>query len=693
MAGTPVEFDPFASGAPPAGAPVEFDPFQAGGNILRQATAPITGYIPTEMQMAQESADQMARGGRQMAEGALAAVTRSPSETVPQPGAYGFPSAPGGGAVDIIKGIGNLAAGGLGYVSAPASAFIHSILGQPVANISGSPTAGAAADFAAGLLLPLPKRAPSLRPLPEPPARVGGVTLSQGEATGRLPAIQQEQAAGRGVLGAQAEQAFRDFQAQRTAELAAARETTQRAFDPQEALRAETPQEAGAVAQRGVSEAAALDKARVDALYEEARRRGGYIAPNAFEEMPATMRNELTYSSDPVFVSKESTPFASQQLDYLDQRISQMGARNLAAPGPTLNGLSLEGVSNIRKVLSDLRRDAYARGTSSDQRATSAILNSFDRRIDGAVNSGQFIGDPAAVAAWNDARAAHSDYRATFGGTGTRDPVGQVVQKIIGTEVVPTTPQDVVKHLMGAIDVNPSGLNVAVANRVRDILGPSSPQWSAVKQGLFQRMTVPAEGMRDFGPAVVADRLSNLLNGKGQALAEAMYTPAERSLIQQYAEVMRRIQVPGGGAPWSNTPQFIAQSWRPSFTYRALNAIGSELGSLVTAALGGLGHLGLSAIGGEMGLGAVGSGAAAYGASRALGLTREMRQAAQIRRMMPVLGNVVQDFARASTAQEFSPSARNAVRLSLAARNLISNFQGSGVDVSGILRSVQGQQQ
>src|SRR5262245_43701465 len=54
------------------------------------------------------------------------------------------------------------------------------------------------------------------------------------------------------------------------------------------------------------------------------------------------------------------------------------------------------------------------------------------------------------------------------GRTGKNDPVGRVVEKILGKGNAPAAiPNDVADFLYGASGVNPGTLNVAVANRVK----------------------------------------------------------------------------------------------------------------------------------------------------------------------------------------------------------------------------------
>ena len=61
---------------------------------------------------------------------------------------------------DVLKGAGNMGLGALNYVTSPINAPMHTIVGDPVHNATGSETAGNIAELGASLLLPIPKGIP-----------------------------------------------------------------------------------------------------------------------------------------------------------------------------------------------------------------------------------------------------------------------------------------------------------------------------------------------------------------------------------------------------------------------------------------------------------------------------------------------------------------------------------------------------
>jgi hypothetical protein len=56
--------------------------------------------------------------------------------------------------------------------------------------------------------------------------------------------------------------------------------------------------------------------------------------------------------------------------------------------------------------------------------------------------------------------------------------------------------------------------------------------------------------------------LNQFLNGGGKEMAEAVFSPAERDLLKQYADLHRALEVPQTGANWSNSATFVAPMLR-----------------------------------------------------------------------------------------------------------------------------------
>lgn len=615
-------------------------------SMLQSALAPITNIPATYSQMVNQAWGQMGRGVGQIASG-------EPWE--------------------VVKGIGNLAMGAAGYVGAPISAPLHSIVGAPVAEASGSPLLGQAAEIGAGFALPVP-HLPAAAPLPA--ADEFGVTLSAGERANNLAMRQAEQAAIRG-RPADENSHLQAWVDQRQAQLGAAKEGISRTLDPFGQEVAETPQQAGQLVSQAMQTTAASRKAGVNAAYDEARSYPGEIHAGAFEGIGQRIKGDLSLRPAPVIVDSKLTPFASRMIDDLDQRVSQLRIENRAdpfgAPNPeNITGVNLAGVDQMRKRLSSMRRDAFATGNAADGRAAQAVLDAFDARIDDAINSGLFNGDPRAVAAWNDARAAYADYRGTFTAT-KNDPVGRVVEKIIGANgggklpAGPAIPNDVADYLYGAQGTNPSSLNVGVANRVRDVLGERSPEWSGVKQGLFRRLVEPAPGVTEWGSGQVANRLNTFLNGDGKELAQAVYSPQERQMLQNYANLMRRITMPPGSY-FPSAPGFVKVA--QTVANRIAAVAGAMVGRAMIPEMPLVGELGGLTVGSQ--------------AERAMVRVAQNRVAKQL----PLVAQQWQRWSKAQSAATAAPA--NAL-LQRAAVTATANLQGTLTPLLGKLDEIAGQ--
>jgi hypothetical protein len=409
---------------------------------------------------------------------------------------------------------------------------------------------------------------------PRPTTGPFGVSLSAGEEAANVAMRQAEQQAVRqGIPHAQ------DWVAQRQTQLEAAKDRIASGFDPFGQQIAETPLEAGTLTQDALQRAAAARKAGVDTAYGQARAMPGEIHADVFRAMPDDIKQDLSLGPSPVIIDDRLTPFASQMIRDIDNRVGQLQIQNRASPFGQPNqqnivGVNLEGVDQMRKRLSAFRNDAFASSTPTDQRAARAVLDAFDDHIDQAVNGGMFNGHPDAVQAWNDARAAHADYKADFFGS-KKDPAGKVVEKILGRYGAnPMVPEDVARYFTGGQGVTSNSLNVNV-NRMKGILGVQSPEWAGVKQGVFRNLVERpgTTAVQDFGSGQIANRLGKFVNS---SLASAIYAPQELQTLRAYADLMRRITMP----PGSYFPS------APSIN-KVIDAVGSKLGTMVGSMIGG----------------------------------------------------------------------------------------------------------
>lgn len=639
---------------------------------IENTLKPFTGYFPTQMRLAKEGMEDIGHGVEQLM-----------GDT-------------GGGVWERTKGVGNIALGTLGYLGSGPNAAVRSFLSQPVENTTGLPKEYT--EFAAGVLPFMRGRPPTLgnipgfRTLPDtpttpprvppaiPPAihQRGGVTLSEGQGTRDLTTIQEEQRALRGQSGPAAQRQAQAFADQQQAQVAAERGGIVEGLGLEGTAPVENAREAADIVQRGLQRESGRARAAVDTAYATARGLPGEIHAGAFEGMPQRIKGQLTLGEEPVVIDDVLTPWASRMIKDLDTQVGRLRIQNRAdpfgAPNPErITGVSLNGVEQWRKRLSTFRNDAHASGNAADARAARAVLDAFDEQVTNAVNGGLFRGDPRAIQAWNDARAAHADYRATFR-QGRSDPIGRVVEKIVGRNAnnPAAIPNDVADFIYGAAGTNPSSLNVAVVNRLRQIFPEGSQEWAAIRQGLFQRLTDAGEGMRPFSPGTVSQRLNKFLNNDGVEMSRVLFSPAERRMMQEYSDLLRRLEVPQAGANWSNTATFAGRGGHREGRF---NWLYDEMAAIAGNLVGGtLGHV--------PGLGRIGHGLAA----RIADMPEQRRTAAQIARQMPVLADLAERHIRATHAFHLSPVLRNAQRLSLTGNALADGLGKLDIPMPSFLR-------
>jgi hypothetical protein len=629
--------DVFGSAPSPSGEMSDADVFGGAAqqaetpSLLQQAIKPLTDIPSAYTSAVNQSVGQMEHGAGQIASG---------------------------DPWTMAKGASNVALGGLGYATAPISAPIHTIVGEPIEHLTGSPLLGSLAEAGAGFVLPVPKGLPrGAATLPE--ESQFGVTLSGGEKANDLAMRQKEQQAIRsGDPHAQ------EWLAQRQTQLANANDQLVRGLDPFGQTLAETPQEAGQLVSQGVQSSAANAKTAVQQAYAQARALPGQIHSGVFEGMSQGIKGDLTLGDNPVIIDDKTTPFASKMIDDLDNRVSQLKIQNKAdpfgAPNPeNIVGVDLNGVDQMRKRLSAFRKDAYASGNAADGRAAQAVLSAFDDRIDGAINGGQFTGDPSAVKAWNNARAANADYRSTFT-AGKNDPVGRVVQKIIGDNVNdPLTPGKVMDQIVGASRTAPSALNIGVANRLKSILGEQSPEWIAAKQGLLKSLVEPGAGETGFGTGQVAQRLSKFLNTD---MAGAIYTPQEQATLRAYANLNRQITMPPGSYFPSAPP-----------IQQAMAAVRSRIGGIVGALIGRQ-LVPIPLVGELAGL------AAGSQTERAL-----ERLHSGVAKQLPIVGQQIAAWSRAQSLAQAAPNPTTQALAKGATLNLQRALNPLGVQLSDVM--------
>jgi len=327
------------------------------------------------------------------------------------------------------------------------------------------------------------------------------------------------------------------------------------------------------------------------AVADASQQSGG---ANMFGEAPLSARQILEAKAAKVAGEPEVVSAAQARQMMAEQAAktaeTPQAAKAAASVLPDMENssgpLTMRGVDQIRKRLVAAYSTAKGSGNKTDARAVRAVIDEFDGHVERSIADGLFSGDEAALPTLREARAAFAKYRQTFTPTGPGDEVGRTMQKIVERDA---QPQEVANLLFGQVKVGASGSSVRLAARLRDVLGPDSPEWSAIRQGLWQRLTTKPEGVDDFGPQALSTRIHTFLNGDGSGLARTLYSADELATMREFAAVMKILapmKVRGGTSnPNSDTAPMLG-SMIAKLSGRA-DQLGGMLGGLFGTGLAG----------------------------------------------------------------------------------------------------------
>lgn len=333
-----------------------------------------------------------------------------------------------------------------------------------------------------------------------------------------------------------------------------------------------TPLEAADIAQQGIQQAAKTAKANYQTKYDEFGKMQGEVHAGAFENVGQKIKGDLSLTANPVIIDDVTTPAASKMIQHIDNGIGKIKIQNRAdpfvAPNPeNITGISLQGVDQARK---QLRSIAGAASNDADRRATSAIMSSFDEKLQAAVDSHLYKGDPAALGTLKEARTLYSAYAQTFRGKGGM--ADNVIQNMLGKKGNPADHNQIANWMYGTSKIGGQSEATLVAGKIKSILGETSQEWQAVRQGLLSKLVDTIEGKIQDGPQKVSQRVHEFLNGSGKQLSEQIFTPKERALIAQYGSLMKKMTPLEGAVNHSGSGYQIASMIK--WTLNSLATIG-----------------------------------------------------------------------------------------------------------------------
>lgn len=345
-----------------------------------------------------------------------------------------------------------------------------------------------------------------------------GVPLTRGQATGNVDQQAYEEAARNAARGRAAGHAVRGFDEQQRTAIKGAQEGISESLGGAPAAIPETGEAVGAALK---GKAAGL-KSQADEAYTRAAAKDASIASDEITKLGQKVATQL--EGEGIRLDTYGNYPGAQSAMNLLRRVS--GFEGASSEGAVV-AQSLEGLEQARKGLLKVKG-----ANAEDWRALKAIRNSFDDWISDAMDKKLFSGDPTALDDLKQARALWRDYKGlTTKGKGDATPI---VAKIVNEE---RTGDEVANWMLGTAGAGQAGRSARIAVEVRNVIGKDAPEWEALRQAAWTKMTNPARG--DGGAQAVSKSIQEFTSGQGAPLAKVLFSSEELTNMQKLVNVMK----------------------------------------------------------------------------------------------------------------------------------------------------------
>lgn len=298
-----------------------------------------------------------------------------------------------------------------------------------------------------------------------------------------------------------------------------------------------SPQDMGATLIQRLRTDEAAARARKDALYDQAGRADASVRLDAVQGVRNNVVSALEEAG--VVIDPQLTPAANRMIDEL-QRLSQLNIPNRAqiarpaAQGDDLVGVTVQGIEQARKRLVSLRSAA---SNDSDRRAARMVMERFDDWQSEAFENALISGDDAALRAFREARAANTQWRQRF--FSDDNDASRFINRIVTGEV---TPQEVANVIVGSGQVGAKGVASRLLTEIAEATQDNPEAMQAIRGGIWNKLTQATQGADPKAAAKVTRDIVEFLNGPGRDVANRLFTPEQRRLMNAYADTLRRGQ-------------------------------------------------------------------------------------------------------------------------------------------------------
>jgi hypothetical protein len=381
------------------------------------------------------------------------------------------------------------------------------------------------------------KRANGVDPATARAAAAGefGIPLTKGQATQDVGQIAEEEAMRNNARGDLPGNIVRGFdQKQRTA-VADARDKIATTVAGGQSLAA-TPGEAGERVATGLKTRAQAARDAVDQAYDTATTasKNTMIGADLFKDLPGRVGKAL---DDNDIIVDHLTPATAGALNSIDDFANFKEAQ--LGPDESVAGVSLRGLEQLRRRVGG----RFAQSANPvDRRALTITKNTLDDFIDEAVDKGLMSGDPAALDALKGARQLRAAYSKKFAQQNPRDKAGQFIETVL--QDPDPNPDYIANWLFGARTVGLKPESEKIAQRLKDVLGEDSPEWQAVREGAWRKLTETPGDKADLTPHMLAERIGSFLDGDGRTLSRRLYSPDELAQMRRFGRALRVLTPP-----------------------------------------------------------------------------------------------------------------------------------------------------
>lgn len=296
-----------------------------------------------------------------------------------------------------------------------------------------------------------------------------------------------------------------------------------------------SPQDMGATLIARLRQGEREAHATKERLYGIAGRSDGSIDANAVRGLRADVTRNLDEAG--LIVDPTLTPAAARMVTELDN-VSNLNIPNRVAPNVP-NGevaaVSMQGLEQARKRLNAMSQAAT---NDADSRAARRVIQGFDDWLGNSFDNALFSGSDEALNAYRSARAANTDWRTRFG-FNARDDADRLVNRVVTGEV---TPQEFSNWLVGSAKVGSKGVSSRLLNRVAEATGGDAEAMQAIRGGVWNRLSQSTAGVDAKAGNKVANDVQEFLNGSGRDVANRLFTPEQRGIMNTYANTLRRAE-------------------------------------------------------------------------------------------------------------------------------------------------------